>query len=82
MTGSVPGQELKPEQALALQLLRLRFPEVPIWYGHATGHWWALVGDQRLEAGTPEDLGRRIDGIHALRPCRRMAPRHARPFPD
>jgi hypothetical protein len=58
------GPELKPEQALALQLLMLRFPDVPIWYGHATGHWWALIGDQGIEADTPEDLGRRIDGLH------------------
>jgi hypothetical protein len=54
VTEADPGQELKPEQTLALQLLMLRFPDVPIWYGHATRHWWALVGDHGIEADTPK----------------------------
>jgi hypothetical protein len=49
------------DPALALDLLRRRFPGVLLWFGNATGHWWALVDGDLLEARTPEELGRRLD---------------------
>ncbi|GAA2085993.1 hypothetical protein [Actinomadura alba] len=46
---------------MALALLEQRFPAVPLWFGQATGHWWALAGDRLIEAHTPEHLGRELE---------------------
>lgn len=54
-------RDLQPEQARALQLLAHRFPKIPIWFGHATRNWWAMVGGRLIEATTPEELGRLLD---------------------
>lgn len=49
------------DPALALSLLRRRFPTVCLWFGTATRHWWAVVDGRLLEARTPQELGLRID---------------------
>jgi hypothetical protein len=52
---------LTVDPALALDILRRRFPGLCLWFGNSTRHWWAVVDGDLLEAGTPEELGRRID---------------------
>jgi len=58
----------------ALRTLTLRFPDWRPWYGHATGHWWALSPTryrQRiglLEADTPAELAARIQHIEDFHP--------------
>lgn len=57
-----PAHQVDP--AMATELLRRRF-RVPVWYGQFTGRWWAFVRDPSdgfVEAGTPEELGRLLDG--------------------
>lgn len=61
---------LAPEQALALQLLSRRFPDVPVWFGHVTRSWWAMIGGRLLEATTAEELGGMLDTLEALNPRR------------
>jgi hypothetical protein len=58
-------------QAMALHLLRRRFPGTPVWFGSFTRRWWALEGDRLIEAATAEELGRVLDGLRALRPRQR-----------
>ncbi|WP_131739934.1 hypothetical protein [Actinomadura roseirufa] len=45
--------------------LRHRFPSVPLWRGHATGHWFAVVRrgttDHLMEAESPAELARWLD---------------------
>jgi hypothetical protein len=40
--------------------LQKQFPGVRVWFGEATGSWWALIsvrtGPQLLEAPTPQQL--------------------------
>lgn len=58
--------------------LRRRFPAVPLWRGHATGNWFAIVrrggADHLMEAGTPAELARWLDAARmreGSRPARR-----------
>ncbi|MGI5168253.1 hypothetical protein ACQEU3_28280 [Spirillospora sp. CA-253888] len=48
--------------------LQEQFPGVRVWYGEATGSWWALVplraGPRLVEAPTPQTLR---DSIMAVR---------------
>ena len=53
---SGPGQDI----IRVLASLEGRFPAAVIWFGRTTGHWWALVGEERsaqlLEAESPGAL--------------------------
>lgn len=44
--------------------LQQRFPGVRVWYGEATGAWWAMVplrdGPRLLEAPSPQELREEI----------------------
>ncbi|MBW8483690.1 hypothetical protein [Actinomadura parmotrematis] len=52
-----PSPSVQAATARGLQEL---FPGVRVWYGRATGSWWALVplgqGPRLLEAPTPQRL--------------------------
>lgn len=65
MTGSSGPAGAGPDGvAGAVGELQRRFPEVSVWFGAWTGHWWALVfcGYWRLvEAWSPGELGRAIE---------------------
>lgn len=55
--GGPPPQDAgwNPAGAAALETLRARFPDVPAWFGQATGQWWAMVtidGEHRLIGAT------------------------------
>jgi hypothetical protein len=56
------------EETDALGLLTARFPDVPIWFGNATRHWWALEGDRLIEAVTPEELELVLACLHPWQP--------------
>jgi hypothetical protein len=56
------------EETGALGLLMARFPDVPIWFGNATRHWWALEDDRLIEAVTPEELERVLAYLHPWQP--------------
>lgn len=47
--------------------LQEQFPGVRVWYGEATGSWWALVptrgGPRLVEAPTPQQLREEIHSI-------------------
>ncbi|MBC6467510.1 hypothetical protein [Actinomadura alba] len=58
-----------------MAVLQEAFPDVPIWYGRFTRHYWALVGDQLLEAHHPAQLARILDDLTSSRPRR---PKHGR----
>jgi hypothetical protein len=53
---SGPGQDIHR----ALASLEAKFPSAVIWFGTATGHWWAMIGAGRrawlLEAESPSAL--------------------------
>jgi hypothetical protein len=53
---SGPGQDIHR----ALASLEGKFPSAVIWFGTATGHWWAMAGAGRrarlLEAESPSAL--------------------------
>jgi hypothetical protein len=53
---SGPGQDIHR----ALATLEGKFPSAVIWFGRATGHWWAMAGAGRharlLEADSPSAL--------------------------
>jgi hypothetical protein len=53
---SGPGQDI----TRAVASLEGKFPAAIIWFGRATGHWWAMVGAGRrarlLEAESPSAL--------------------------
>lgn len=53
---SDPGRDIHR----ALASLEGKFPTAIIWYGRATGHWWAIAGAGRharlLEAESPSAL--------------------------
>jgi hypothetical protein len=55
--GEPPERELRAEMARGLQE---QFPGVRVWYGEATGSWWAIVplrsGPRLVEAPTPQQL--------------------------
>lgn len=48
--------------AYELHVLRHRFPGVVLWFGHATRRFWALVGDQLIEAENAPELSAAITG--------------------
>ena len=54
--GSAPGQDIHR----TLASLEGKFPSAVIWFGRATGHWWAMAGAGRrarlLEAESPSAL--------------------------
>jgi hypothetical protein len=54
---------LKPAP-MAVAILRHRFPGVPLWFGEATGSWWALLrvswGWRLVEAADVEELTQAI----------------------
>lgn len=66
--------------------LSRRFPNVPIWFGEHTGHWWALADDRLIEAESAGDLGLVLDRLQAPqqtlgRPVHRVnSPRVAGPY--
>ncbi|GAB2868566.1 hypothetical protein GCM10022221_81910 [Actinocorallia aurea] len=48
-----------------LNALKTRFPEAVIWFGEATGKFWALVGDRLIENETARGLALNL-GMEAL----------------
>ncbi|GAA2575123.1 hypothetical protein SMC26_30975 [Actinomadura fulvescens] len=61
--GAAAGREEPPPAELRAALtrgLQEQFPGVRVWYGDATGSWWALVptvaGPRLVEAATPQQL--------------------------
>ncbi|MBO2446739.1 hypothetical protein J4573_06530 [Actinomadura barringtoniae] len=69
--GAAAGREEQPPvelRAALIQGLQEQFPGVRVWFGEATGSWWALVptnaGPRLLEAPTPQQLR---DAIMATR---------------
>lgn len=61
MAESIPERE-------ALQTLVRRFPGTPVWFGHATRHWWALAGDRLFEVDSAGELGMLLDSLQASQP--------------
>lgn len=73
---SGPGQDIHR----ALASLEGKFPSVVIWFGMATGRWWAMVGAGRrarlLEAESPSALTAalaRLDIVGPPRPDPRVS---------
>ncbi|XRQ03572.1 hypothetical protein ACN3XK_44225 [Actinomadura welshii] len=68
--GGAGRDEPAPEavRAATARVLQEQFPGVRVWYGEATGSWWALVplrsGPRLLEAPAPQQLR---DEIMSLR---------------
>lgn len=63
-----------------LAVLAARYPDWTIWYGEATGHWWALPPQNRhseefVEAPTVKEL---VESIEAIK----VRPRTPPPAPD
>ncbi|MDL4771523.1 MULTISPECIES: hypothetical protein [Thermomonosporaceae] len=64
-------EEPTPEalRARTVQGLQEQFPGVRVWFGRATGSWWALVpsrgGPRLVEAPTPEGLRTSIIGARS-----------------
>ena len=54
------------------------FPGVVVWFGRRTGHWWAMLGDRLLEAGSPRELADLIRGVFSVRPAGRVVVPQAR----
>jgi hypothetical protein len=60
--GAAGNEEPTPAQARAATArgLQGQFPGVRVWYGEATGSWWALVpmrdGPRLIEAPTPQEI--------------------------
>jgi hypothetical protein len=64
--------------------VRRRFPGVAVWFGGATGRWWAVIESvpghsQLVEAGNPYDLCRLIDSARAALSHRGAVEISARP---
>lgn len=59
---------LEPDQSQALQKLVRRFPGTPVWFGHATLHWWALANDRLFEVATAGELELLLDSLQAPQP--------------
>ncbi|MEU8270555.1 hypothetical protein AB0B89_25780 [Sphaerisporangium sp. NPDC049002] len=62
------------DQAMLVRTLNRRFEGWSVWYGEATGRWWA-VGPRwghglagLVEAGTPEELVLRMNRIEQSYP--------------
>jgi serine/threonine-protein kinase RsbW len=74
--GGMPPQDSGWDQtgAAGLEVLRLRFPQVPAWFGQSTKQWWAMVkidGEHRLVgAASPVEL---VTLLAAVRERRRTA---------
>ncbi|MEU8796983.1 hypothetical protein [Spirillospora sp. NPDC048819] len=49
--------------------LQAQFPGVRVWYGEATGSWWAMVplhgGPRLLEAASPQQLRDEIMSVRS-----------------
>jgi hypothetical protein len=65
-----------------LAVLAARYPEWTIWFGEATGHWWALPPHDRepgefIEAPTVKEL---VESIEALK-ARPRVPYQTGPSP-
>ncbi|MFC4906382.1 hypothetical protein [Actinomadura gamaensis] len=65
--GSTAGREEPPPAALREAMargLQEQFPGVRVWYGEATGSWWAMVplrsGPRLVEASTSQQLREQI----------------------
>ncbi|MFI0354100.1 hypothetical protein [Actinomadura sp. 9N407] len=60
--GTAGHEEPTPAQlrAATARSLQGQFPGVRVWFGEATGSWWALVplrsGPRLLEGPTPQDI--------------------------
>ncbi|WP_019634059.1 hypothetical protein [Actinomadura atramentaria] len=56
--------------AAAVRGLQEQFPGIRVWYGRATGSWWALVpsggGPRLLEATAPQALRDAIANARAV----------------
>ncbi|TDD70890.1 hypothetical protein E1293_34225 [Actinomadura darangshiensis] len=54
-------------RAATARTLQEQFPGVRVWYGEATGSWWAMVplrgGPRLLEAPSPQELRDEIMGL-------------------
>ncbi|OLT13239.1 hypothetical protein BJF79_20990 [Actinomadura sp. CNU-125] len=84
MTAARAAVEADPGR-VAAEVAR-RFPGTSAWLGGSTGRWWALArdrtgADRLVEASTPGELVRRLDGL-GVRPAVPMpAPRYTRVRP-
>lgn len=69
------------DMSTALKLLRVRYPDVLLWFGKSTFRYWALVNNRLMEAETPERLANMIDsaGPRMRWQCKR---RYSRPDTD
>ncbi|GLZ04444.1 hypothetical protein Acsp03_19100 [Actinomadura sp. NBRC 104412] len=60
--GAAGHEEPTPAEARAatVRSLQSQFPGVRVWYGEATGSWWAMVplrsGPRLVEAPTPQEI--------------------------
>jgi hypothetical protein len=59
------------DSAVAVAMLRARFPGVPIWFGDFTGRYWAIVVGQLVEAATASDLRWILWILDSFAPARR-----------
>jgi hypothetical protein len=68
--GAAGRDEPTPEamRAATVRTLQEQFPGVRVWYGEATGSWWAMVplrgGPRLVESPSPQQLR---DEIMSLR---------------
>jgi hypothetical protein len=57
-------------RAATARALQETFPGVRVWYGEATGSWWAMVplrdGPRLLEAQTPQRLREEIMSVRGF----------------
>ncbi|WP_018655186.1 hypothetical protein [Actinomadura flavalba] len=68
--GAASQEEPSPAaQAATVRGLQEQFPGVRVWYGRATGSWWAMVplggGSRLLEAAQPQALRDSIMQVRA-----------------
>ena len=79
-TGAQPARQPAATSASAMPAdidqvrrdLERLFPGVIAWFGRHTGHWWAMLGDRLLEAGSPRELADMIRGSFFVRPARQV----------
>jgi hypothetical protein len=62
------------DPAAAVASLRKAFVGTPIWYGHYTCHFWALVGNGFVEAIHPAELAQLLDNARVQRTLRKDPP--------
>ncbi|WP_067801689.1 hypothetical protein [Actinomadura formosensis] len=57
------------QRAATARGLQQQFPGVRVWYGEATGSWWAMVplreGPRLLEAPSPQQLREEIMSLRS-----------------